>query len=59
AVGWLGDRVGLRMSMLLLYATLGYILSIGFWAHPLIDNATMSVREMAAAVRRRVGAAKA
>ncbi|HEY0592332.1 MAG TPA: MFS transporter, partial [Thermoanaerobaculia bacterium] len=46
AVGWLGDRVGLRMSMLLLYATLGYILSIGFWAHPLIDNATMSVREM-------------
>jgi fucose permease len=52
AVGWLGDRVGLRFGMLLLYATLGYILSIGFWAHPLIDNATISVKELLARVRR-------
>ena len=40
AVGWLGERFGLRTGMLLLYLTLGYILSIGFWARPLIDNAT-------------------
>ncbi len=46
AVGWLGERVGLRASMLLLYATLGYILSIGFWAKPLVNNATMSLREL-------------
>jgi fucose permease len=46
AVGWLGERVGLRAGMLLLYATLGYILSIGFWARPLVDNATVSVREL-------------
>ncbi len=51
AVGWLGERVGLRTGMLLLYATLGYILSIGFWAKPLVDNATVSVRELAASVR--------
>jgi fucose permease len=51
AVGWLGERVGLRTGMLLLYVTLGYILSIGFWAKPLVDNATVSVRELAASVR--------
>ena len=46
AVGWLGERVGLRAGMLLLYGTLGYILSIGFWARPLVNNATMSLREL-------------
>jgi MFS transporter, FHS family, L-fucose permease len=51
AVGWLGERVGLRAGMLLLYATLGYILSIGFWAKPLVDNATVSVRQLAASAR--------
>jgi fucose permease len=51
AVGWLGERFGLRFGMILLYATLGYILSIGFWAKPLIDNATMTLGEVGAAVR--------
>ncbi|HEV7242662.1 MAG TPA: MFS transporter [Thermoanaerobaculia bacterium] len=46
AVGSLGERVGLRTGMLLLYVTLGYILSIGFWARPLVHNATVSVREL-------------
>lgn len=46
AVGWLGERVGLRAGMLLLYVTIGYILSIGFWAKPLVDNATVSLREL-------------
>src|SRR5688572_2414014 len=54
AVGWLGERVGLRAGMLLLYVTLGYILSIGFWARPLVDNATVSVRELALSVRHAV-----
>jgi fucose permease len=40
-IGWLGDRVGLRYGMMLLYLTLGYILSIGFWARPLVTNATI------------------
>jgi FHS family L-fucose permease-like MFS transporter len=28
-----------------LFITLGYILSIGFWARPLISNATVSLRK--------------
>ena len=45
-VGWLGDQFGLRIGMVLLFATLAYILSIGLWARPLIDNATVSPREL-------------
>jgi fucose permease len=51
-VGWLGDQFGLRVGMTLLYLTLGYILSIGFWARPLIDNATMTPRELLSALPR-------
>lgn len=40
-VGGLGDVFGLRGGMLFLYVTLGYILSIGFWAKPLITNQTI------------------
>lgn len=46
--------VGLRAGMLLLYATLGYILSIGFWARPIVDNATVSLRELAVSMRQAV-----
>ena len=46
---------GLRTGMLLLYANLAFILSIGFWARPLVDNATVSVREFAVSVRHAVG----
>jgi fucose permease len=44
-IGWLGDRLGLRFGMMFLYLTLAYILSIGFWARPLITNATISLRK--------------
>jgi len=44
-VGSLGDIFGLKMGMLLLYITLGYILSIGFWSKPLINNETISSRK--------------
>ncbi|MFZ2054650.1 MAG: MFS transporter [Candidatus Aminicenantales bacterium] len=40
-VGWLGDHLGLRVGMMFLFITLGYILSIGFWSKPLISNATI------------------
>jgi fucose permease len=40
-IGALGDLVGLRLGMTVLYLTLGYILSIGLWARPLIKNATL------------------
>ena len=45
AVGWLGDRLGLRLGMMFLYLTLAYILSIGFWSRPLIANATIRLRK--------------
>ena len=52
AVGSLGDRFGLRAAMGLLFLTLGYILSVGFWARPLVTNATVPLRDL---LRRRPG----
>lgn len=40
-IGGLGDALGLRTGMFFLYGTLAYILSIGFWARPLIPNKTV------------------
>lgn len=37
-IGNLGDIFGLRVGLLCLFGTLTYILSIGFWAKPLIKN---------------------
>ena len=45
-IGWLGDMIGLRFAMLFLFITLGDILSIAFWAKPMIDNKIVSVREL-------------
>jgi fucose permease len=45
-VGGLGDLIGLRFGMMFLYLTLGYILSIGFWAKPLINNHTVKLNEL-------------
>jgi FHS family L-fucose permease-like MFS transporter len=44
-IGRLGDLFGLRQGMLVLYLTLGYILSIGFWARPIIANQTITGRK--------------
>lgn len=45
-VGNLGDWFGLKFGMLFLYITIGYILSIGFWAKPLITNHTVKISEL-------------
>lgn len=42
-IGWLGDHIGLRSGMCFLYLTLGFILSIGFWAKPIIKNKTIKL----------------
>ncbi|WP_018614480.1 MFS transporter [Segetibacter koreensis] len=42
-IGWLGDHLGLRVGMLFLYLTMGYILSIGFWSKPIITNKTIKL----------------
>jgi FHS family L-fucose permease-like MFS transporter len=44
-IGRLGDVFGLRQGMLVLYLTLGYILSIGLWARPLIANETIAMKK--------------
>ena len=40
-IGSLGQFFGLRYAMLFLYLTLAYMFSVGFWAKPLITNATI------------------
>lgn len=40
-VGSIGDVFGLRTGMLFLFIAFGYILSIGFWAKPLVNNKTI------------------
>lgn len=44
-IGSLGDLFGLRYGMTFLYITFGYILGIGFWAEPLITNATIGSKK--------------
>lgn len=46
-IGLLGDLFGLRAGMFFLYITLGYILSVGFWAKPLITNKTIDIKKKA------------
>ena len=44
-IGALGDLIGLRGGMTFIYLTLGFIFSIGFWAKPLINNKTVSLKK--------------
>jgi fucose permease len=43
-IGRIGDHLGLRVGMALLYLTFGYIWSVGFWSRPLINNATIRTK---------------
>lgn len=45
-VGAIGDLIGLKGGMVFLYLTLGFIFSIGFWAKPLVDNKTISLKAL-------------
>lgn len=40
-IGGIAELTGLKLAMIVLFLTLGYILSIGVWAKPLITNATV------------------
>lgn len=42
-IGGLAEWVGLRGAMLVILLTLGYIFSIGLWAKPLVNNATIQI----------------
>lgn len=40
-IGGLAEWFGLQLAMLTLFVTLGYIFSVGIWAKPLVNNATV------------------
>ena len=52
------DVLGLRAGMHLVFLTLAYILGIGFWAKPLVNNATMSLSDLMKAIPKAVGAGR-
>jgi MFS transporter, FHS family, L-fucose permease len=42
-IGRIGDYMGLRAGVAFLYLTFGVVLSVGFWAKPIIGNATVAL----------------
>ena len=40
-IGGISDIISLRVGMMFIFVTLGYILSITFWAKPLVSNKTI------------------
>ncbi len=44
-IGRIGDSLGLRTGLAFLYLTFSVVLSVGFWARPLINNATMNLKK--------------
>jgi len=46
-IGRIGDHFGLRAGLCFLYFTFGCVLTVGFWAKPLITNATVSLKKIA------------
>jgi len=44
-IGRIGDHAGLRAGTAFLYVTFGCVLSVGFWAKPIIQNATINMKK--------------
>lgn len=40
-IGGISDLISLKVGMTFLFVTLGYILSISYWAKPMVNNATV------------------
>ena len=47
-IGRIGDHFGLRTGLAFLYLTFGCVLSVGFWARPIISNATVNRKKAVA-----------
>ena len=47
-IGRIGDHFGLRTGVAFMYLTFGCVLSVGFWAKPLIANATLDLKKAVA-----------
>jgi FHS family L-fucose permease-like MFS transporter len=51
-VGVLGDHLGLRTALLAVFVTLSFILSVSWWARPLVRNQTVDLLDL---IRSRTG----
>jgi len=49
-IGRIGDYARLRSGLAFLYVTFGFLLSVGFWARPMINNATIRLKKTSAEV---------
>src|SRR5260370_26102768 len=49
-IGRIGDFAGLRSGVAFLYVTFGFVLNVGFWARPIINNATIRLKKASAEV---------
>lgn len=45
-IGGLADLFTLQVAMLFIFITLAYLLSISFWAKPLVNNKTLKISEL-------------
>ena len=45
-IGGISDLTSLKVGMMFLFVTMGYILSISFWAKPIISNKTVSLKSI-------------
>ncbi|SMC40036.1 MFS transporter [Pedobacter africanus] len=45
-IGSLGDWIGLRFALMFLYITLAYILFLAFYARPIVNNKTVSLKQL-------------
>ncbi|MEJ1241996.1 sugar MFS transporter [Chryseolinea sp. T2] len=45
-IGGIAELIGLQFAMLIMVFTLGYVLSVGIWAKPLVNNATVKFSEL-------------
>ncbi len=45
-IGSISDLTSLKTGMMFLFITLGYILSISFWARPIINNKVVTIKEI-------------
>ena len=45
-IGAISDIASLKIGMLFIFVTLGYILSLSFWAKPLVNNKTVSLKSL-------------
>lgn len=43
-IGAISDGVGIKFGMLFLMVPLAYVLSVGFWAKPLVNNKTLNLK---------------